>query len=295
MLSRTFIRMSLFASLFATGASHASGAAHPDLVPTTRDTVETVPFDLVQGYCIVVHGSAGTLKDLNFFLDTGTIHSTFNSQIASKLNLRDEVPAGLVSLGGRMQAESATLPTLEFGPVRLSSLHIYTADLTLFQKVLPVRIDAIIGMDVLGLTPFVIDYSARVIRFGTSPALPNSIPLRLDRGLAVFDAEIDHKPVHLLLDTGASSVVVFKTDPPPDLGADITPSHAQTSAGAFERKHVRLRALRVGPAEFRQEQALEAPNPKPSQLDFDGLMSPAALGISQLSVNLAEGVLEFSR
>lgn len=295
MFNRSFFTIGLIAGVAFTFPSQSKGADHPDLVPVINEPIGTVPFDLLQGYCIVVHGSAGTLKDLNFFLDTGTIHSTFNSQIASKLNLRDEVPAGLVFMGGRMQAESATLPSLEFGPVHLSSLHIFTADLSSFQKVLPVRIDAIIGLDVLGLSPFVIDYGARVIRFGTSPTLPNSLPLRLQQGLAVFDAEIDHRPVHLLLDTGASTVVLFKTDLQPDLGADTTGSRVLVSSGAFERKQVRLRALQVGPAEFRQEQAMVTRNPKPSQLDFDGVMSPAALGISRLSVNLAEGVLEFSR
>jgi predicted aspartyl protease len=295
MLSRRFFTIGLLASLLATVPSTASGAARPDFVPATRDTISTVPFDLLKGYCIVVHGSAGTLKDLNFFLDTGTIHSTFNSQIASRLDLRDEVPGGLLILGGRMQAERATLPSLEFGSVRVSNLPIFTADLTVFQKVLAVRIDAIIGMDVLGQQPFVIDYGSRAIRFGASSDLPNSLPLRLDRGLAVFDAEIDHMPVHLLLDTGASTVVLFKTDPQPDSGADTTAGRVLISSGAIERKHVRLGAIRVGPAEFRQEQAMVAPNPKPSQLDFDGVISPAALGISQLSVNLAEGVLGFSR
>lgn len=295
MFNRSFVTIALLASLTFTFPSHASGADHPDSGPAIRGANETVRFDLLQGYCIVVHGSAGTLKDLNFLLDTGAMHSTFNSQIAGKLDLRDEAPAGLVLLGGRVQAESATLPSLEFGPVHLSGLHIYTADLTRFQKVLSLRIDAIIGMDVLGLKPFVIDYGSRVIRFGTSPALPNSLPFRLDQGLVVFDAEIDHRPVHLLLDTGASIVVLFKTDSQPDSGANDPASHTPVSSGALERDHVRLRALKVGPAEFRQESAMMVRNPKPSQIDFDGVMSPAALGISQLSVNLAEGLLEFSR
>ena len=295
MVYRPFFTMALLGGLAFTFPSHASGANHPDSVLPVRDTVGTVPFDLLQGYCIVVRGSAGTLKDLNFLLDTGAMHSTFNSQIASRLELRDEASAGLVLLGGRVQAESATLPSFQFGPVRLSGLHIFTADLTRFHKVLPVRIDAIIGMDVLGLRPFVIDYAARVIRFGTSPTLPNSLPFRLDQGLVVFDAEIDSRPVHLLLDTGASIVVLFKTDAQPDSGANNPVGRTPVSLGAVETNRVRLRALKVGPAEFRQESAMMVPNPKPSQIDFDGVISPAALGISQLSVNLAEGVLEFSR
>ena len=295
MISRTLFLMSLLASLIATGPSPASAAARPDVVPAIHDAASYVPFELLKGYGIVVHGSAGTLRDLNLFLDTGTIHSTFDSRIAGKLNLRDQAPAGLATLGGRVQADSATLPSLELGPVRLSNLHIFTADLSPFQRVLTVRIDAIIGLDVLGMTPFVIDYSARLIRFGASPFLPNSLPLRLDQGLAVFDAEIDHRPVQLLLDTGASSVVLFKTDTETDSGAPYTDRRTTLSSGGFERSQVQVGALRVGPAEFHRESATMARNPKPSQINSDGLMSPSALGILQLSVNLPAGVLSFSR
>jgi predicted aspartyl protease len=278
----------------ATGPAQSSGNGEPDSVPVIRDTAGTLRFDLYQDYCIVVHGSAGTLKNLNFVLDTGTIHTTFNAKIAARLDLRDEAPAGIVMMAGRKQAEDATLPQLELGPIRRANLPIVIADLASLQKLVPVRIDAIVGMDVLGPGPFVIDYSARVIRFGPLPALPVSLPLRLDQGLAVFDAEIDHRPVHLLFDTGASSLVLFETDAQPG-GPAHTAGRQPDTFGDFASKPVQLRSLRMGSEEFRRKQALMARNPKPSQLDFDGLMSPVALGISRVSVDLEGGVLAFSR
>jgi len=273
--------------------AHASRIRRAGSAPLIGEPAATVRFDLYQSYCIVVHGSAGSLKNLNFVLDTGTIRSTFSSRIAGKLSLRDAVPTGEVIVAGREQAEDAILPSFAFGPVERSNLEIVTADLSFFQKALPVRIDAIVGLDVLGQRPFVIDYSARVIRFGPTPALPVSVPLRLDGGLAVLDAEIDHRPVHLLLDTGASALVLFN----PGSGAENAAGSEsdKSSIGAFESQPVRLRSLRVGLQEFRQKPALMAPNPKPSQIHFDGLMSPAALGISQVAVDIEGGVLAFSR
>lgn len=295
MFGRPFLLPGLLAAASTLGPFNAMATVHPDPAQRQGSQIETVPFELFQGYCIVVHGSAGRLRGLNFFLDTGTRSSTFDSRIAGKLNLRDEVPSGLVFLGGRVKAERATLPDFEVGPLRLANLPIVTADLSSFEKVLPVRIDAIIGMDVLGLRPLVIDYSARVIRFGATDSLPFALPLRLDRGLAVFDAEIDRKPVHLLLDTGASFLVLFHADSQPDPAADKPDANSLVTSGAFEKGRLRMRTLRVGPAEFRDRSAKVARNPKPSQIDFDGLMSPSALGISMLSVNLEEGVLAFSR
>jgi predicted aspartyl protease len=287
--------MSIFVALAVLGQTHAIGIRNPDLASATADPAATVRFDLYQGYFMVVHGSAGPLKNLNFFLDTGTIDSTFDSRIAKKLNLHDREPASIIIVGGKVPAEVATLPSLELGPLQLSNLNVITTDLSFFQRALPIHIDAIIGLDVLGQAPFVIDYSARVIRFGAAPDLPVSIPLRMDQGLAVFDAEIDHNPVHLLFDTGASALVLFSRAKPKSPSAKADAVLGPEAIGTFESKQVFLNSLRMGPKEFRKEPALLTSNPKPSQLDFDGLMSPAALGISRVSVDLNRGVMTFSR
>lgn len=263
-------------------------------LPISRKTA-TVPFDLYQGYFIVVRGSAGGLKNLNFFVDTGTSSSVLDSRVAKKLKLHGEEAANVIAVGGRVPGEWANLPSVELGPMRRSNLAVITADLSFFEKFLPVRIDAIVGVDMLGQSPFVIDYSARVMRFGAAPVWRDSVPLRLDAGFAVIDAEIDHKPVHLLLDTGTSSLVVFTATTPnaPDRkGAEV---RSIEPTGEFESKQVLLHSLQMGPEEFRKKQALMTPNPEPSQIDFDGLMSPAALGISRISVDFEGGTLAFSR
>ncbi|HEV2135527.1 MAG TPA: retropepsin-like aspartic protease [Terracidiphilus sp.] len=260
-----------------------------------RGTTETIPFDLYQGYFTVVHGSIGPLKNLNFFLDTGTRPAVLDTRIAKKLHLRAEDPATISIVGGKVAAQWATLPSLEIGPVHRSNLPIVITDLSFFRKTVPVRIDAIVGLDLFVGKPFLIDYSARKIRFEAAPALSVSVPMRLDHGFAVFDAEIDHKPVHLLLDTGAASLILFtKTTP------QSTPSRRHAvlrpqEIGKFESKHVSLPLLKLGTAQFRKKNALLTLNPNPSQADYDGLISPAALGLSQVAVNVEEGTLAFRR
>jgi predicted aspartyl protease len=259
------------------------------------EAVATVPFDLYQGYFIVVRGSVGSLKNLNFFLDTGTSLPVLDSQVARKLHLQGEEPANLVILGGKVQGKEAIVPSLGLGPVLRTNFSGITADLSFFERFLPVRIDAIVGLDVLGQSPFVIDYSAQVIRFGVAPTLAASVPLRLDGGLAVFEAEIDQTPVHLVFDTGASSLVIFARETAEGSRGRVAEELAPKVIGTFKSEPVRLRSLRLGTQEFRREPALLTRNPKPSQLDFDGLMSPAALGISRVSVDLQAGVIAFSR
>ncbi len=278
-----------------TARAGASDARQPQSVRPTSEAVATLPFDLYQGYFIVARGSAGPLKNLNFFLDTGTSLPVLDSRIAGKLHLHGEEAANLIILGGQVKAEDAIVPLLELGPVQRTNSQVITADLSFFQRFLPIRIDAIVGLDMLGQSPFVIDYTARVIRFGVAPALPVSVPLRLDGGLAVFDAEIDQTPVHLLFDTGASSLVLFARETTEGSTEKVAEELAPKAIGMFKSESVRLRSLRLGTQEFRKEPALLTRNPQPSQLDFDGLMSPAALGISRVSVDLRAGVLAFSR
>lgn len=293
-------RSSLWFSVLASVVLVANRAPASDIperepIPGIGSPAETARFDLYQGYFIVLHGSIGPLKNLNFFLDTGTSPAVVDSGIARKLNLQGGEVASIVVVGGRTPGEEASLPSLEIGPVKGTNLRVITADLSFFQKALPVRIDAIVGLDVLGQQgPFVIDYTARLIRFGPARPLAVSVPLRLDRGLAVFDAEIDHKPMHLLFDTGTYSLILFNRTTPQDPGGPSGAALESTTADG-EGRRILLRTLRMGAEEFHQKPALVARNPKPSQLDFDGLMSPAALGISRVSVDLKGGVLAFSR
>lgn len=292
---RSFPIILALAGLATAGQASANGI-HRQLSPEAMNSQNgTVRFDLYQGYFTVVHGSIGPLKNLNFFLDTGTNPAVLDSRIARKLNLHGGDPVRIAIVGGRAPGEETSLPSLRIGPVQRSNLTVVVTDLSFFRKVVPIHIDAIVGLDVLGKEPFVIDYSARVIRFGASPVLPVSVPLRLDRGLAVFDAEIDHKSVHLLLDTGASSLILFSKAGTASTKARTEATLGVKDIGSFASRPVWLRMLRLGPVEFRKEPALLTLNPKPSQLDFDGLISPAVLGISRVTVDIAGGTLAFSR
>jgi hypothetical protein len=254
---------------------------------------QAIRFDLYHGYLIVGRGSAGPLKGLHFLIDTGASPTVLDRRLSQKLHL-EELPASIDVLEGNVQAGKAVIPSLQFGPMQRLNLPAMVEDLSFFQKVLPVPIDAIIGLDVLGQSSFAIDYTAREIRFG--PLLPqaNSLPLRIKGGLAIVDAELDHLSVPLLLDTGASSIILFAppTPRPMKISADLRPPN---TIGEFERKQVWLHSLRLGQAEFGKEPAFLVKGRSQASQDFDGLMSPAALGITKVAVDLERGLVTFGR
>jgi predicted aspartyl protease len=255
-----------------------------------------VGFDLYRGYLIVVRGSAGPLKDLNFLLDTGASPTVLDRRLAQKLHL-DEMPGVLAGLNGRAVAGQAVAPTLQFGPVKRDNLPVLIEDLALLDKALPVRIDAVIGLDLVGQGAIEINYSSRRINFGPVSSLENPMPLRMSGGLPLVDAEFNQTPVHLLLDTGASSLILLQQE----ASTSATPVKISTTQrstnmiGEFERNQVWLRSLRLGKAEFRQEPAFLVHTRGDGTGDFDGLVNPALLGITRVAIDLDRGLVAFSR
>jgi predicted aspartyl protease len=256
---------------------------------------QTVRFDLYRDYLIVAKGSAGPLKGLHFLVDTGASPTVLDRPLAQKLQL-EEIPASIAVVEGSVHAGQATLPSLQFGPMRRDNLNVLIEDLSFFQKALPVHIDAVVGLDVLGQSAFEIDYIAREIRFGSFPPLANSLPLQLKAGLPIVGAEMNHLSVHLLVDTGASSLILFEPSTPrPASPMKISADRSANTIGEFERKQVWLPSLRVGETEFGRKSAFLVRNRGTANQDFDGLMSPVALGITKVAVDLERGILAFSR
>jgi len=256
----------------------------------------TLKFDLYQNYLMVARGSAGPLKGLNFLIDTGASPSVLDPRVAQKLHLQQS-PASIAVVGGSVAAGTAIVPSLNLGPIRRENLPVLIEDLAFFQKALPVRIDGVIGLDVLGRSAFVIDYGARQIHFVSHAVLPISIPLRLVQGLAIVDAEVNDMPARMLLDTGAPSLLLFASSMPgPVKELKVSEGRRSSDAiGEFARRQLSLHSLRLGQAEFGQTPACVVQDPNHNGRGFDGLISPAALGMRRVVIDLARGELGFSR
>ena len=273
------------------------GAAHsPSSRGTVRDAVQgTVRFDLFRGYLMVARGSIGPLKGLHFLLDTGTSATLVDTRIASRLNMEGVTEAvNVVFYQGEVQAFHSWAPSIELGPVRQFHRPVLVQDLSMFDAALPVHIDAVIGLDVLGKTPFEVDYRLCRIHFGHLPHLPVSIPLNKEEGLAMVNVEVNHASAHLIFDTGTPSLLIFGSRIPKAI-AGLKAHWLQSdssSRGSLQRKAVRLPRMKLGQAEFIQQQAILEESLDEGGRDFDGVLSPAALGIDAFIVDLDRGALE---
>jgi len=285
--------MSLVVGLVLTGQALAMG--NQEIGPR-QVTEGTVGFNLYWGYLIVAQGSAGNLKDLNFVLDTGASRTVLDPRVARKLHLEEE-SASIVVVGGNVKAASASLPSLSFGPLQKENFFVQIVDLSFIQKSLPVHVDGIIGLDVLGQSPFVIDYVSRKIHFGAVPALPSGIPLHLSNGLMVVDGEVNGVAASLMLDTGAPALILFARNiAAPATGLKVsTAQRSSESIGEFDHKEGTLHSLRLGEIEFGKERFSAVSEGRPPGYSFDGLLSPAALGATKVAIDLGRGEVAFSR
>ena len=287
MRGRNFCLLSLLV-LLAALASELSARGYTDAKP--------LRFDLYHDYLIVARGSVGSQNSLNFLVDTGTNPSVLDRRVAQKLHLQER-PSILAGINGRVQAGQATVPSLQFGPIRRENVNMVVTDLSFFSKAIPVPIDGVIGLDIVGQIPFEIDYSASRITFGTVPALKNSLPLEVRGGLAIVSADLNHLSTRLVLDTAASALILF-APPTPAMVSRVNAAAVQQSSsrmGEFERKPVQLRSLSLGQTELREQPAFVVQKRWAGVEEFDGLMSPALLGITRLAVDTQRGVVEFNR
>jgi Aspartyl protease len=208
------------------------------------ETVADVPFALYQHHLIVTKGSIGPLNGLSLLIDTGTIPSMVDSRIARKLHLQAE-PSMLVAFGQRVAIQSTILNGFRIGARQPGTVSAGVSDLSYLEGV---RIDAIVGLDVLARTSFSIDYQKRVLRFSPVGREESVAPLELVWPFLTVRMTIAGQQVRMLVDTGSSDLVLFKSRMPAVL------SHApwrgdktvQYASGGARLQRLELRQVRLG-------------------------------------------------
>ena len=174
------------------------------------ETVAEVPFELYQHHLIVTKGSIGPLNGLSLLIDTGTIPSMVDGRIARKLHVQAE-PSMLVAFGQSVAIQSTILHGIRIGALQTGPVPAGVSDLSYLEGV---RIDAIVGLDVLARTGFSIDYRKRVLRFSPGDQEESVAPLELVWPFVTVRMTIAGQQVRLLVDTGSSDLVLFKSRMP---------------------------------------------------------------------------------
>jgi predicted aspartyl protease len=285
-----------------------------------RDSRATLPVKLYGGYTVVVQGSIADIPNLNFLIDTGAMPTVVDARIARKLDLSGNRQP-LTVFSRQVGTERVVLPGVRIGPAHATGVQGLVADLSFAEKSLGIRIDAIVGLDVLGHEGFSIDYRARQILFGASGAA--DWVAGFDPGLpqVIVELQIDARPIRLLVDTGAKYFILFArkdSEPlPHDAGAvgpmtALTPAEMPAPAQAQQKQPktnptivtfggdvrlepVLLSHVRLGELQLIDQPAYLSPFDAGAPLGFDGVLGVAALHVQRIDFDFEHGRLGWLR
>jgi predicted aspartyl protease len=254
-----------------------------------------LPFRTYRDYLVIVHGSLGGKLKRNLIIDTGTNPSVIDRQVARELHMAGSV--GKLAVHDQVvDAEQALLPSVQIGSMRAESLPVLIRDLSFLQKDLGIRIDGIIGLDVLRLSNFSIDYTTSRIVFGRAAAYGSSVPLQSTPPWLTVRMEVEGVSIRLLLDTAASGIILFQSQIRNRLQLGGEGERVSSNLGGQVRlQRVILARTKFGETEFGQRNAFVVNDQEDESRDFDGLLAPSALGLKQIAFDFQHHTLSWGK
>jgi predicted aspartyl protease len=232
--------------------------------------VNVLPFKIYGQQLIVVQGSIGSLEKRNFIIDTGAYPSVIDRDLAEKLSLSGHLEE-LDAVDRTVSSLAVTLPEIEVGPVRATNVPSLVQDLSEVSRRVGIRIDALIGLDVIAHSSFVIDYEAKKITFGPVDPMPSSVPFVLANNKLCVDLQAGEKSVRLMIDTGAEKLVLLASHVPWIPHSDRARTFANLG-GTFVMHEVRLDTLQLGDTSLSAQPVYLSTREIPIY-SFDGFLS----------------------
>jgi Aspartyl protease len=227
-------------------------------------------------------------------IDTGSIPSVVDGRIGRKLHLQSE-SSTLVAFGRRVPIQSAMLEGFRIGPLQSAAVPAGVSDLSYLQGV---RSDAIVGLDVLSRTNFSIDYHPRVLKFTPQSRDDAVAPLEVVWPFVTVRMIIAGEQVRLLVDTGSSDLVLFKTRMPAALSGapwrgDKTVRYA---SGVARLLRLELRQVDLGSQTWDKLPAWALDRePQGYPPSIDGVLGVLALGCQSVRFDFDKGELGWTR
>jgi len=182
-------------------------AVKPQTHPDQYDHRNRVPFKIYNGYLIVFEGRVGDFDKLKFVLDTGATQSVLDRKLAAKMGQSCHF-GHVLNFDKSLNAEWVEVRDIQFGPIQASTLPMMIADLRYFQS-FATQVDGVIGLDLLRRSSFSIDYDTHNIYFGALDPL-SGVPMNSDAMFLTVELLLGDRPVRLVLDTGAPTLVLYE-------------------------------------------------------------------------------------
>jgi len=167
-----------------------------------------LPFKLFGGFLIVMEGRIGDHCKLKFALDTGATHSVIDNKLVDRIPAPRRRLGKVLSFDKTITADWVEVPEIEFGPIHVTNFFMMIGDLRYFRS-FATRVDAVIGLDLLRLSSFSIDYDTHRVKFG--PVNTDSgVPMDVDGVCITVQLVLGESKARLMVDTGAQALVLYE-------------------------------------------------------------------------------------
>ena len=261
--------------------------------PLKVTTAMELPFRLLDGYLIVVEGRIGEQEHLKFALDTGATFSVLKTTLARPEFVR-RAARRVVNLERVMDQGMIEVSDVQLGPIRIAALPMMLNTLNYLGSG-AASVDAVIGLDVLRLKSFTIDFGRKRILLGQATALRSSAPLEMTTSYISVEVRSYARPLRLIVDSGVRSILLYH-----DRIADRMP--AMRSAGTIEAKSfggessldlVTLPPVQLGRHDLDRRAVMSGRAPEALWTGIDGYLGLNALDARLCSISWEEGTLSW--
>ena len=236
-----------------------------------------VPFTIVDDYLIVVETRIGEWRRVKFALDTGATYSVLRTNRAKGMeNARQ--PVLVVNLDRVQTQERVNVSDFQLGPIRIAELAMIKDDLEYLRSSAP-GVEGVIGLDVLRLRSFSIDFHRRKVKFGAHRLLRSSAPIEIDQSYLAVEVRMLGRPVRLLVDSGIRSILLYRdrvAERLPDVKVEQR-TRGTSLSGDASLEVVTLPRLQLNGTELERRAVLLRTSPTDFLSGVDGYLSLAAL------------------
>lgn len=165
--------------------------------------------EVVGGYLTIVEGSIGDRHGLKFLLDTGATTSAIDRKLAERLGLATRL-SEIVNFDKTVGVQWCVLPELVYGPERAANIKVVVEDLRYLQ-ISGVRVDGVIGWDLLRKQSFRLDFAQKRVVFGANqPSGGSTVPMLVNALCLTVPVELDGRQLWMIADTGMRGTTFYE-------------------------------------------------------------------------------------
>ncbi len=261
---------------------------------TARSHERELSFQLINENLIVVQGSINAENHLNLVLDTGATCTLLNSELARRKGLYGKNTT-VTAMEGPSSAEIVNVAEIRVGEFHALDHRALVTNLQGLRTKDGASVAAIIGLDVLKSSNFLVDFKKRVLVFNPLTQGKHHAAFIVTEPFLTVSANVEGQQMRLLVDSGTPRLLLFRNRVDPEhcrmqpVAAGTTPTMV-TSTGTVSAHWFRASHVALGEVSL-QEQLLLVADTADFNGQIDGLLGLAQTGFQKVWFDFAERMM----